>query len=305
MGNELADGGRPHKLDDSEGVIVCVITYGHSEQEVRQALASAKSLSDRGLALKLYVIDDSSGRAPRVEFATTLTTHANEGYSAALNFILKDVVQSEKRLVMINPDVVIDEASLRALCWPPQSAAPILVPKIVDADRLENVREIYTTRNALMQLTYGSLSKQKQMLAQLGSGTFPLGKPWVPAGTVLSLDPRLLDGIVLDPEMFWIEMSALARDLASDTQFEVLAVSAQHLGNSSKKIASATVEASLLNARCAYVRKYGSVWERRLIPFVVAIGLVVKIAARRTTPIQAGRMWLVSRGALNWNKVSK
>lgn len=280
---------------------VAVITYGHPADMVREALSCALELQAEGFALTPWIVDDCSGRAPKLSGVNTVTTPKNGGYAAAVNFAVSALAVDAERIVFINPDASMDMDSFRALVTC-QSSAAVVVPSIPHGPSLENVRRVLTSLQVLLMLVLPRLARQ----ALLPNAEVPLrtdlGSGWVPAGTIASFDATYLRAHHLRPEMFWIEMSSWARDNPR-AGIEVLPAVASHAGGSSKKQSAVKVTASQLAAYVAYLRAYGNPIEKALLPVAFILGRLVQLACLRLSVRGMVELFRLYRGESSWQSI--
>ncbi|MFJ3304687.1 glycosyltransferase family 2 protein [Streptomyces sp. NPDC086549] len=280
---------------------VAVITYGHPPDMVREALSPALKLQADGFALTPWIVDDCSGRAPRLPGVNTVTTPGNGGYAAAVNFAATTLAADAERIVFVNPDASMDLDAFRALVTC-RSRAAVVVPSIPHGPRLENVRRVLTASQVLLMLVLPRLARQALLPRAEVPLRTDLGSGWVPAGTIASFDAAHLRAHPLRPEMFWIEMSSWARDNPR-AGVEVLPVVASHTGASSKEQAAAKVTASQLAAYTAYLHAYGNPMERALLPVAFVLGRLVQLACRRLSVRGTAELFRLYRGESSWQSI--
>lgn len=278
---------------------VVVITYGHDAEMIRTAIAGATQLKELRPDLRIAVVDDSSSSPPRLPDYPIYATPVQMGYAGAVNWILEAVIPEEyERVIFVNPDAAIDSGALAALLDCPERLA---VPSIVGSDgTLENVLPLCSPWREVGALAVGPavMRMLQRQPSRSRDAILPLGRPWVPAGTVLAISTELLRETKLDTRMFWIEMSDLARRLTGEP-FRVLSAQATHQGDSSKSHASRAVRMSQLAARRAYIQTYGSAPARVLAHLALLVFLARRLVARDLTrPIQS--IWSVWYRHRDW-----
>jgi len=280
---------------------VVVITYGHDSEMVSGALEAALEISKEDSAVAPVVLDDHSGRAPVVAGAECLVTPENLGYAAAVNFAVERFAGSAARIVFVNPDAVVSSETLRALIVADPTAT-IVAPAIRQGPHLENLRGTLSCANVLLMLVAMRLGRQKLHPSVRHEIRGRMGDGWTVAGTVASFDAEFLQEHPLRDEMFWVEMSAWANDYPQAT-FRILATSAMHVGGSSKATAATAVVCSRLSAQVAYVRRYGSRYQRAALPLAFALGRIVQLATGKITVNGFRNLWRMYVGRLTWQQI--
>lgn len=282
-----------------------MITYGHSREQLRDPLAPIMAYVNQNDDARMVVLDDCSGKPPQIPGVTVTSTRRNLGYSAAVNHIVNEILDDmEERLVLVNPDAVVDQATLGHLCNADADGPPIVVPCEVDAsgNSLKNVRSRYSPWQSLAHIIRGSWFSQREYPYDDAPSVEELGKPWVPAGTVVSFSRRFLMTHPLRDDMFWIEMSALASDTSEEyVQFEIIPDVYTHTGGSTRGHAGLIVDASVLNARISYVRQYGNLAARNLLPIIVIVRLCLLRLRGRRDVHEVMQLWRMYRGEVEWN----
>lgn len=287
-------------MNHSQPTPVVCITYGHPAEMVQTALSSAIILAEEGIADPI-ILDDMSGSAPKIAKVRTLLTPANEGYSAAVNYAMKSVPTDSNRVVFVNPDAEVSVELLRRLLT--EEFAEILVaPAIAAAADLENLRRTLSVRNVLMMLIAQRLGSQQLHPRSTEDIVGVLEDGWVPAGTVVAFDAPHLRDHPLDANMFWVEMSAWARENPK-ASFRILHDDARHEGGSTENLASPTVVASRLAAQVNYVRSYGRPMERLLLGPTYLLGRALQLLTRRTSLRGFVKLIRMYRGKLRWQHI--
>lgn len=259
--------------------VIC-ITFGHPSSMIEEALGPAIALSQSGV-VTATILDDSSGSPPQVVGARTVTTPGNHGYAAAVNYAVTTLARESDRVLFVNPDAELSTDTMHRLLSSAFSET-VIAPAIATGGQLENLRRTLKVSDVLTMLVAQRLTRQHLHPRASEDVVGRVGDGWVPAGTVLSFDADYLRKHPLNPAMFWVEMSAWARD-HPDATFRILREGAIHAGGSTEGIASPAVTASRLAAQVEYVRQYGRPAERLLLPVCFILGRLLQLLSRRIT----------------------
>lgn len=249
-------------------ILIACITFGHASADVLRAMAPAISLADRDAEISVIVIDDCSGKPPILSGIKTLEMKTRVGFPAVVNQILESTYPEISRLVLINPDALIEQAALKALIYDP---GELVVPTIANGLNLENVRPVTRASWEFLNLLFGEKRRFNEMPTSKVN-QFLSCPPFAPSGAVVAIDAQVLRETPLRPEMFWLEFSdlLLRRELMGlNTKLTVLPDLAEHLGASTSLSFPLSVAASQMRAKVSYIRSYGNVVLRALLPLAV------------------------------------
>lgn len=282
--------------------LVACITFGHSTADVERALGSASRLASTRNDLRVVSIDDRSGMPPAPGDLTGieyLEMPTRSGFPAVVNHLCSEVAPDCSKLVLINPDAVIDDSALSSLI---EHSADVAVPSIGDGDVLENVRLATTPAAQLRALMFGERSAARRAAISVQAPAELACPPHAFQGSVVSLRAELLRQLPLDPVMFWLEMSDWLRRWQIDGRQINLFVGseiAQHAGASSAVSFPLSVAASQARAKAAYIQRYGTTAQRRLLPFAL-VSRGVRFALKRRSPRAGLFLVAAALGRRDW-----
>lgn len=253
--------------------LIASISFGHSAEELGSALAPAVSLSAKNSRVRVICIDDSSGSQPEdIPGVIMATTIRRVGFAGAVNEIVDRFGRDVDRLVLINPDARITEATLDELLSCTESIA---IPRVDDGfGRIENLRKVTTARYQLRALVMGE--PRRTNLAFSTRDVIPVLDlpPYCPSGAVISIATSLLRSVRLHPDFFWLELSDWVSRLHRQgiiANLRVIDGAAIHTGASTSKKYPVSVAASQLCAKKAFIHEYGSKVHKLLLPMGILL----------------------------------
>lgn len=256
--------------------LIATITFGHIPNLLETALEGVADAATTNANIDQIIVDDASGRAPEIVHGVrVVTTPVRGGYAATVNWIVKMYGDDYERLVLVNPDASPSKEAVEQLASAKSSLAVPLVENA--AGDVENIRTIATGYARVHSLLFSerfSVSSNRSTFADEAVPDNFDSPPFVPAGSVVSFAMSELRELPLDPDMFWIEMSDWVQRRSrrkGPLNVEVMDVRIAHTGASTSVSYPLSVAASQLNADVHYVRRYGNLISRALLPLAVAV----------------------------------
>lgn len=249
-------------------IVVACITFGHEPTDIEECLAPALGLAKLDSNIRVIAIDDCSGVANQPAGIDYFVTPTRRGFPAVVQYIVEDLFPACTRLVLINPDALLDDG-LRDLM---QASETVAVPTIEEHGRLHNVRRTTTALREFRNLLLGEARSNWPVTPR--DVDFVLQcPPFAPSGAVISIDAEALRRVPLDADLFWLEFSdwVLSRNArGQETTLRITPHISVHVGASTSVSYPLSVASSQARAKVIFVKRYGSILVRSALPLAVA-----------------------------------
>lgn len=280
-------------------ILVATITFGHSAEDVQAALAPFVAARESNQQIAAVVaLDDCSGVRPEILVGIeSRETPERMGFAAAVNYLVTDICPEATRLVLVNPDVLMDSRGAQALL---DATGPAhILPVLDEHGALENLRPLLTPRRVLVGLALRERRRRDDLPRLAAVGGAALCPPLVPAGTVISLDADLIRRVPFSPEMFWIEFSDWTLRLPETITVSISPHPVDHAGASTAVNYPLSVAASQLRARYSYVMRHGGRTHRVLLRPALMIR-VLRIALKKRDRALIPFLMRAAAGTADW-----
>lgn len=287
-----------------KNIILC-ISFGHSSNQISDALVGATAYVQDHSDTLLVVADDCSGNAPEVAGGAILVeTPSRRGFAGVVTFILEKYREANGRLLLINPDAGLDKEAVGLLL---SDSHGIAVPRVLNSrGDIENIRSATTASEQLSALLFGERTTQRSVKSLSSSTTAIECPPFAPSGSVLAVPIELFRSVPLRAEFFWLEQSDWVYRYAQEhgvVNVTVLPVTATHTGASTSLRYPLSVAASQLKSKINFVVEYGNLPVRLLLPLGVLLR-AVRFGIKTRKISNAWFLLKVASGTADW-RVSK
>lgn len=279
-------------------IVVAVITFGHDSADIETSLRSAVELAQAREDLVVISVDDKSGYRASAQNVESFEVPSRMGFPGVVEYIYRELFPEARRLILINPDAVVDNQLLTQLV---ETDATIALPSIGDRQGLINVRPVTTARAEFLNLLIGE-RRRFQPLKVSKSEMVLNAPPYAPSGAVISIEVNALHEVALDPDFFWLEFSDWVLRRASfglATQIKVLPRAATHTGASTSISFPLSVAASQARAKVLFIFRYGN-WAQRVLTPIALFSRALRFGLKQRSLKSGLFVFEAGRGRRDW-----
>jgi GT2 family glycosyltransferase len=285
--------------------IVLCISFGHTSEQVKQALEGAVQYAAGRQDTVVLVADDCSGQPPVAPpGAVLIETPSRRGFAGVVSYVLDVQKDVDGRLLLINPDAALGKEAVDSLL---SQATGIGVPRVLNGQgHLENIRSATTATEQLKALLFGEQAASRSVKMLDESIEIIECPPYAPSGSVLAIPIGLLRAVPLRSDFFWLEQSDWVYRYArgnGPVRVSIHPFTASHTGASTSLRFPVSVAASQLRSKINFVNDYGNLMHRALLPLgvflrAVRFGLKTRSLSNSVFLLQVGlglQDWRVNR----------